>query len=140
MPLEMVSCPVFRTGMLGVGCGIKPTEDVIVSPVAATVVAALPHAVALRCASGLEVLVHAGVDTCAHHEAFELYVAPGDEVRVGTELLRMHRAQVEACDLDNTVMLMASNQYRKEALSMIHAAEDLISTGDELMSIEVDDV
>ena len=62
----IVPDPVFSSKAVGDGLGIEPADDgAIVSPVDATVtmVAGTGHAIGFKSESGLEILLHLGVDT-----------------------------------------------------------------------------
>jgi phosphocarrier protein FPr/phosphocarrier protein len=89
-PLSEVPDPVFAEKMLGEGIAIEPTGEVLHAPCDATVVAvhAARHAVTLRTAEGVEVLMHVGLDTVAlGGGGFEVRVAEGQPVRAGDPLL-----------------------------------------------------
>ena len=63
--LEKVQDPVFSQKMMGDGFAVEPANGQIVSPVAGKVTSVFPtkHALGLVTESGLEVLVHIGLDT-----------------------------------------------------------------------------
>src|SRR5579871_2817780 len=89
--LDDVPDAVFAGRMLGDGVALDPTSGLLVAPCAGEVVT-LPstaHAVSLRTPSGLEVLVHVGIDTVElKGRGFEALVAVGDTVHVGAALIR----------------------------------------------------
>lgn len=88
--LEQIPDQVFSQKMLGDGFGIEPNEYKVVSPFAATVIA-IPnskHALTLKNKSGLEILIHVGMETVAlQGKGFTLLVQEGQEVEAGTPLL-----------------------------------------------------
>jgi phosphocarrier protein FPr/phosphocarrier protein len=89
-PLSEVPDPVFAERMLGDGLAIDPTGSVLHAPCDATVVGihAARHAVTLRTACGVEILMHVGLDTVAlGGEGFEVRVGEGQAVRAGDPLL-----------------------------------------------------
>ncbi len=90
MGLESVPDKVFASRMLGEGVAIDPEAGLVVSPIDGEVAAVFPtgHAVALKAENGLELLIHVGVDTVNHKEAFRSLVNRGDHVRVGDPLLQ----------------------------------------------------
>ncbi|MGN6375876.1 MAG: phosphoenolpyruvate--protein phosphotransferase [Sphingomonas sp.] len=105
--------PVFAEGMMGEGVAIDPVGDTLCAPCDATVltVHAARHAVTLRAANGMELLLHLGIDSVAMGGAgFEPLVAPGDRVAAGDLLIRF--------DLDRLV---------REASA---AASPVIATGE----------
>ena len=65
IPLSEVEDQTFASGMLGPGMAIAPAEGPVVSPVDGEVLVAFPtgHAYGLRAASGVELLIHIGMDT-----------------------------------------------------------------------------
>lgn len=89
-PLDEVPDAVFAQAMLGGGAAIDPLSREMRAPCDGEVIsiAAARHAVALRAASGAEILVHVGVDTVGlGGEGFEIHVRNGDRVRAGDLLL-----------------------------------------------------
>lgn len=91
LPLAEVPDEVFAQGLAGEGIAIDPTAGSLVAPCDATVVPMgdARHALTLRSAIGVDVLIHVGIDTVGlRGEGFELLVSGGDRVRAGQELLR----------------------------------------------------
>jgi phosphoenolpyruvate-protein phosphotransferase len=91
LPLAQVPDPVFAQAMAGDGVAIDPTEGVLRAPFDGEIVPMrdAKHAVTVRHASGIEVLVHVGIDTVELRGAgFELVVASGQRVKAGDMLLR----------------------------------------------------
>jgi multiphosphoryl transfer protein len=89
-PLSEIPDAVFAQAMLGDGAAVDPLSREMRAPCDGEVIsiAAARHAVALRAASGAEILVHVGVDTVGlAGEGFEVYVRNGDRVRAGDLLL-----------------------------------------------------
>lgn len=87
--LADVPDPVFSSKAVGDGFGIKPVSGNVVSPVDGTVimVADTGHAIAFETDSGLEVLLHLGIDTVQlKDEPFALKASLGDRVRVGQSI------------------------------------------------------
>jgi len=91
LPLAEVADPVFADGLAGDGVAIDPTGDLVSAPCAGEVLwpARAPHAVSLRTATGLTVLVHVGIDTVGLDPGvFRRLVEPGAQVAAGEALLR----------------------------------------------------
>ncbi|WP_339060409.1 glucose-specific PTS transporter subunit IIBC [Tepidibacillus marianensis] len=90
--INEVPDPVFSGKMMGDGFAINPTGGTVVSPVKGKIATAFPtkHAIGLVSHSGLEVLIHVGIDTVnLQGKGFELLVKEGQEVEVGTPLLNI---------------------------------------------------
>jgi len=90
VPLDEVPDATFSKRLVGDGAAIRPTSGEVNSPVDGEVVTVFPtkHAVAVRSDSGVEVLIHVGIDTVTlKGEGFTSHVAVGDRVSVGDRLL-----------------------------------------------------
>ena len=88
--LEKVQDPVFSQKMMGDGFAVEPANGQIVSPVAGKVTSVFPtkHALGLVTESGLEVLVHIGLDTVSlEGKPFTVKVEEGQTVAVGDLLV-----------------------------------------------------
>lgn len=88
--LEKVQDPVFSQKMMGDGFAVKPANGQIVSPVAGKVTSVFPtkHALGLVTESGLEVLVHIGLDTVSlEGKPFTVKVEEGQTVAAGDLLV-----------------------------------------------------
>lgn len=95
--IEDVPDEVFSRKMIGDGIAIEPDEGVVVSPVDGEVVQFFPtkHAVGLKTKSGLEILIHIGMETVAlNGEGFEGFVQQGDRVKAGDKLVTFNLEQI----------------------------------------------
>jgi PTS system glucose-specific IIA component len=91
LPLSDVPDLVFAEAMVGPGVAVEPDQGrgTAVAPVAGRLVKLHPHAFVVLTGSGRGVLVHLGIDTVElRGEGFELLVGEGDEVEVGTPVVR----------------------------------------------------
>ena len=89
--LDEVPDPVFAERLLGDGVAIDPTGGILVAPCAGEIVTlpASAHAVSIRTARGVDVLVHVGIDTVQlGGRGFVARTHPGAIVRAGDELIR----------------------------------------------------
>ena len=89
-----------------------PTEGPVVSPVDGKVLVAFPtaHAYALRSASGVDVLIHIGMDTVQlKGQHFYPKVVKGQKVRRGDVLAEVDWAAVSAAGYDLTTPIVVSN-------------------------------
>ena len=116
VPLASVPDPVFSTGALGEGFGVRPGSGDVVAPVggAVTMVAGTGHAVGITTDDGLEVLLHLGVDTVElEGRPFALTVAAGQRVRAGEALGTMDLEQIREAGKDTTAIVAVTNSAAK---------------------------
>ena len=74
--------PVFGGEVLGKGCAVWPEGDLVYAPCDGKVTVTMGHAVGLQSDSGIEVLVHVGVDTVnMNGDGFEGFVKAQDRPR-----------------------------------------------------------
>lgn len=112
MPITEVNDPVFSGKMMGDGYAVKPADGKIVSPVAGQVKSLFPtkHAIGLETATGMEVLVHMGIDTVSlEGKPFILMVKEGDQVEAGQELAQVDLAALAAAGKEDTMIVAFTN-------------------------------
>ena len=133
-PLSDVPDPVFAEGMIGDGMAIDPTSDVVLAPCDGEVVT-LPaggHAVSIRAAPGVDVLVHVGIDSVRlNGRGFKPLVSVGQRVRAGAELIRFDLDVVArgAKSLMTPIVLVPADAWRirrRHAPGRIVAGEMLV--------------
>ncbi len=89
-PLSEVPDQVFSKKMMGDGIAIKPSQGEVRAPFNGKVQMIFPtkHAIGLVSDSGLELLIHIGLDTVKlNGEGFTLHVEEGQEVKQGDLLI-----------------------------------------------------
>lgn len=112
IPLEQVDDEVFSKKMMGEGYAIEPTSTTIYSPIEGQVVSifATKHALGIKTAAGLEVLLHLGIDTVdLNGKPFTIKVHEGDQVTTATELAQMDLAQIKDAGKKATVIVAVTN-------------------------------
>ncbi len=123
--LADVPDPVFSSKAVGDGLGVEPDDGAIASPVDATItmVAGTGHAIGFKSESGLEVLLHLGVDTVELEGApFDLSVKVGDTVKAGDSLGTMDLEAVRAAGKATTAIVVLTN-------TITHLADLTVTTG-----------
>ena len=89
--IEDVPDKVFSTRMMGDGFAIIPSDNIVVSPVDGIIVM-IPnskHAFGIKTRSGVEILVHVGLDTVnLKGRGFETFVKVGDKVKKNMPILK----------------------------------------------------
>ena len=89
-PLERVPDPVFSQKLAGDGISIDPTDNILRAPCPGEIVQqhAAGHAVTLKAAGDVEVLMHVGIDTVTlKGKGFTSRVKVGDKVETGAPLI-----------------------------------------------------
>lgn len=112
IPLSEVADPTFASGMLGPGAAVVPSEGPVVSPVDGEVLVAFPtgHAYGLRSASGVELLIHVGMDTVElDGKHFTPLVTAGQKVRRGQPLVEVDWAAVGEAGYQTVTPVVVSN-------------------------------
>ena len=118
--VEQANIPdeTFASGVMGKGVGIQPEEGIVVSPCAGTIstVAETGHAVGITTDSGMEILIHIGVDTVKMEgKGFKTLVKENDKVTEGQQLVNFDRAAIKAAGYPDVVVLLLTNSddYKK---------------------------
>ena len=136
VPLASVPDPVFSTGALGEGFGVRPGSGDVVAPVggAVTMVAGTGHAVGITTDDGLEVLLHLGVDTVElEGRPFALTVAAGQRVRAGEAIGTMDLEQIREAGKDTTAIVAVTNSAAKGVALELTAGP--VAAGDRVASL-----
>ncbi|MEG0286228.1 MAG: beta-glucoside-specific PTS transporter subunit IIABC [Vagococcus sp.] len=97
---RLVDCPddTFASEIVGKGIGVVPTGNQVVAPFKGKITMTTPtnHAIGIVSESGVEVLVHIGIDTVSlNGEGFERLVNEGDVVEAGIPLLTFDKKLIE---------------------------------------------
>ena len=135
--LSEVKDQTFSSGMLGPGGAIAPTEGPVVSPIDGEVLVAFPtgHAYGLRSASGVELLIHVGMDTIElGGKYFRPRVKAGETIRRGQVLVDVDWIKVAKAGYETMTPIVVSN-----AAAFISVSEMLtgdVERGDALYSVE----
>ena len=109
---ENIEDETFASGVLGDGVGIRPSAGYVVAPFDGeiTSVADSKHAIGLASPSGMELLIHVGVDTVAMNgDGFDPQVAEGDQVKAGQLILNFDIDKIKAANHPDTVVVLLTN-------------------------------
>jgi PTS system glucose-specific IIA component len=110
--IEDVSDEVFSTKVMGDGFAIKPSSDMVVSPIAGEITNIFPtkHAISITSDNGLEILLHLGIDTVElNGEPFDVLVQQGQKVSAGDKLVKIDRNMIKEKGKDDMVILVVPN-------------------------------
>ncbi|MEJ8305306.1 PTS system trehalose-specific EIIBC component [Saccharibacillus sacchari] len=124
VPLENVPDPAFAEKQMGEGIAIEPAEGRVVAPFDGTVAHVIDkskHAVILEHATGVQVLIHVGIDTVGlKGNGFTAHVATGDVVKEGQLLLEFDQEIIKA------------GGYATISPIIIPAGQDIVESVEEL--------
>ncbi|WP_308688142.1 PTS transporter subunit IIBC [uncultured Streptococcus sp.] len=110
--LELVKDPVFAQKMMGDGFAVEPANGNIVSPVTGTVSSIFPtkHALGIVTESGLEVLVHIGLDTVSlEGKPFTVHVSEGQKVAAGDLLVTADLDAIRTAGRETSTVVVFTN-------------------------------
>lgn len=137
IPLSETNDQAFSSLALGKGLAIKPTDNTIVAPFSGTVSAVFPgnHAIGLTSDSGVELLIHIGIDTVnMQGESFVREVNEGDHIHSGQKLLRFDSQKIREAGYEDTVMITVTNT--SDYLDVIPATDSKqISANDQFLAV-----
>lgn len=102
----------FASKMMGDGLMFVPEDGTIYAPCEANVEFIFPtkHAIGLKHSSGLELLLHVGIDTVKlNGEGFELLIKEGQKVQAGDPLLKFDLPYIKAHAKDIATVMVFTN-------------------------------
>lgn len=136
LALDQVPDTTFASGLLGSGVAIIPAVGEVRAPFAGEVASLFvtKHAIGLLSDSGIELLIHVGVDTVRLNGAhFTSYVQPGDRVKPGDLLLSFDRQAILDAGYSLATPVIISNSDTFSAVETI--APSAVTSGQPLLVI-----
>lgn len=136
LPLSAAKDAAFANGTLGKGVVILPQKGEVVSPVDGTVTAMFPtlHAIGITSDSGIELLIHIGLDTVQlNGKGFEAFVKCDDKVKKGQKLITFDKKSIEEAGYSLQTPVIITNS--EDLLDIIETTEKDIKAKDELMKV-----
>ena len=112
-----VNDPTFAEELLGKGVAIVPAVGKVVAPIDGTVnmVFGTKHAISMTSESGIEILIHVGLDTVTLEGApFTAHVKKKKKVKAGDLMLEFDIEAIKAAGLDVTspIVICNSDDYK----------------------------
>lgn len=135
LALDQVPDGTFASGLLGQGVAIIPSIGKVIAPFSGEVASLFQtkHAIGLLSDSGIELLIHVGIDTVKlNGEPFTAHVKEGDRVQAGDLLLEFDRQAIldAGYDLATPIIISNSDGYRSVDIvsgSVVDAGQPLLS-------------
>ncbi|WP_117170156.1 beta-glucoside-specific PTS transporter subunit IIABC [Paraliobacillus sediminis] len=139
IPLNELTDKTFSEEVLGTTVAIQPTENLLVSPFDGRVVMLYPtkHAIGLKSDTGVEILIHIGLETVnLDGEHFEIKVTQGEVVKKGQELITFDRKAITDKGYNMVTLIIVTNndQFTKvdrksfDAHQAINKEETILTT------------
>ena len=117
--------PAFASKAMGEGVAINPSEGIVYAPADGTISLIFPtkHAMGITLNSGVELLIHAGIDTVKMNgEGFETFVETGAKVKKGDKLLSFDMDLVKEKGYKTQTMFLVADAKGKE-VEVVEAAD-----------------
>ena len=136
VPISEIPDPVFSTGVVGDGIAIEPTSNTVVCPADATVVTAPEsgHAFGLKLDSGVELLIHVGIDTVElGGKGFDVKVKAGDHVSAGQPLVVFDPTVIDEAGYSKITPVLVTNGFDYSNVTGIPA--DDVTTGTPVITV-----
>ena len=112
IPMDEVNDQTFAQELLGPGIAIVPSNGTVVSPINGTIATVMDtkHAVCIQGEDGLELIVHAGLDTVVlNGKYYQTYKEIGDQVKAGDVLLEFDLEEITKAGYDVTTPIVITN-------------------------------
>ncbi|QRZ61402.1 glucose PTS transporter subunit IIA [Rothia sp. ZJ932] len=135
IPLAEVPDPIFAAAKLGKGVAIDPSGNTVVAPADGKIIAtpASGHAVGIKLDSGVELLIHVGIDTVnLGGEGFTVKVAKGERVVAGQELIVFDRSVIENAGYPLVTPVLVTNTVKFDD---VEGSTGAVTIGDQLLKI-----
>lgn len=131
MPINKVNDEVFASKMMGDGFAVEPMDGHVVSPIRGRVTSIFPtrHAIGLITDSGVEVLVHMGIDTVElDKNLFDVQVKVDDMIDIGSHLATMNLEKIRKAGKETTIMVVLTNMDHVQDLKIDLTGEQMVGT------------
>ena len=112
IPISEVADAVFSEKMMGDGFAVIPTSGEIFAPVSGTIASIFPtkHAVGIKTDSGIEVLLHMGINTVdLKGEPFTIYVEEGQHIARGQLIAEVDLAMLAVNEKKTDMIVVFTN-------------------------------
>ncbi|MBC9130944.1 PTS glucose transporter subunit IIA [Frischella sp. Ac48] len=137
IPLNQVSDQTFASELMGKGAAIIPAIGQAVAPADGEIVSLFrtKHAIGILTDSGVEILIHIGIDTVKlDGQFFEAHVQMGSKVKQGDLLVSFDIDAIEQAGFEITTPVIVTNSDNYQAVQCIFNQDD-IKSGDALLAL-----
>lgn len=134
--LQSIGDGMFSEGILGQGMAIMPTDGKVYAPFDGTVSATFDsgHAIGLTSETGIELLIHVGIDTVQlNGEGYRYHVAKNQAVKTGDLLITFDPELIKAHELNPVTPIVITNT--NEVGEILTVNEGVIQAGTQLIKV-----
>lgn len=135
VPIEKVPDEAFASKAMGDGVGITPTDKYITAPADSSVMMVMEttgHALGLKLDTGLEILIHIGIDTVnMNGDGFNVLVKTGDSVKAGDKLVEIDIDKIKDAGY-NPITIMAATNFDQYATLKFASEQDVVAGQSEI--------
>lgn len=137
IPSKKIKDETFSKDMMGKGFGIIPANGNFVAPISGKVTLVNNHAFGIKADSGIEVLVHIGIDTVSLKDAnvFVYSTKVGKKVCVGDKIVTANLDAIKAAKLDTVTPVVAlSESLNGKTVTL--SKEGTVKAGEPVLTIQ----
>lgn len=134
--IKEVKDPTFSQELLGTGIAIIPQDETFCSPVTGIIETVFDtlHAITIKSETGIELLVHIGLDTVElKGQGFEALVKSGDHVQAGDAMMKVDISKIRSMGYDITTPIIVCNSEKYQNIQGCQATE--VSVGDAILTL-----
>ncbi|MDK1726877.1 beta-glucoside-specific PTS transporter subunit IIABC [Dellaglioa algida] len=138
MPLSEVADEAFASEALGKGFAVNPSVGEVYAPFDGKVVAVFPtkHAIGLVSDTGVEVLIHIGLNTVElNGKYFETLIETNDIISKGQLLVTFDKEKIEDAGYLTQVPVVITNTAQYDSIEVIKSG--VITKGEDILVIKV---
>ena len=138
VPLTQVDDAVFSSEALGKGFAIEPSEEVITAPFSGKIVTVFPtkHAIGLLSDTGVELLIHIGLNTVElNGQFFQTYVKEGDQITRGQKLVSFELDNIRKAGYETRIPVIVTNTAHFSGIKLL--SEGQVQSGQDLLEIKI---
>lgn len=134
--LEEVPDDAFSQKMIGDGCAIDPIPGSIFAPVDGEIdIFETNHAISVETPSGLELIIHFGVDTVKLNKEGLTRVAENGGVKKGTELVKYDLDLIKSKGYSTKTPIIVTNMDVVNSIEVVASGD--VKVGDLLMKVNL---
>lgn len=136
--LSDVDDQVFSSKALGNGFALEPTEGTIYAPFSGKILSIFPtkHAIGLLSDSGIELLIHIGLDTVElNGKYFETFVIENEHVRRGQKLISFDLEGIKSEGYNTQIPIIITNSSSYSDFEIANLGETKVN--DEILQLKV---